>query len=99
MPCDNFTINNNGKAIVENVEDVGDLKLSNKNLSILELSDGAYLLNKKSIIRLEDYTKQDLEKNPIYMVVGRNKERVKGIASRISNLEKLNEIVKEVKRY
>ena len=94
MPCDNFTINNNGKAIVENVEDVGDLKLSNKNLSILKLSDGNYLLNKESIAKLRDYTKQDLEENPIYLVVGQTMERDKGIASRISDLEKLNGINK-----
>jgi len=99
MPCDKFTINNNGKAIVENVEDMGDLKLSNKNLIILKLSDGNYLLNKESIEKLRDYTEQDLEENPIYLVVGQTRERDKGIASRISDLEKLNGIVKEVKKY
>ena len=99
MPCDRFVINNNGKAIVENVEDIGDLKLSNKNLSILKLSDGNYLLNKESITKLRDYTKQDLEENPIYLVVGRNEERNKGIASRITDLERLNGIVKEVGEY
>ena len=99
MPCDNFTINNAGKAIVENIEDVGDLKLSNKNLSILELSDGNYLLDKESIIKLKDYTKQDLEENPIYLVVGQTTERDQGIASRVSDLEKLNGIVREVREY
>lgn len=99
MPCDNFTINNNKKAIVENVEDVGDLKLSNKNLSILKLSDGNYLLNKESISSLNNYTKQNLEENPVYLLVGRNKEGSFGLASRITDLEKLNGIVKEVKKY
>ncbi|MCK5624345.1 hypothetical protein KAI04_00705 [Candidatus Pacearchaeota archaeon] len=97
MPCDNFEINESGKITMNNVNDLGNLTLSNENLSISELLGEKYILNKESIISLENYTEQNLEKNPIYFLVGENKKAKYGLASRITDLDKLNEIVREFK--
>jgi len=98
MDWDKFTINASGKVTIENVVDLGGLKLSNENLTVLKLSDGKYFINKEAIINLGQYTKQNLEKNPVYIQVGHViKEINKGITARITDLERLNRILKEVR--
>jgi len=98
MPCDKFTIDKSGKISVENMDYTNGLKLLNKNLTILRISTKGYLLNKESISSLNNYAEQNLEENPVYLLVGRNKEGSFGLASRITDLERLNRIVKEVKK-
>ena len=97
MPCDKFTINKYGTIIIENINDLGGLKLLNNNLTILKLSKSRYIMHKESIITLKQYIKQDLERDPIYLLVGINKEGDRGLASRITDLEILNGIVREVR--
>jgi len=99
MPCDKYLIDSTGKVILENVDNLNGLKPLNDNLTILELSDGAYFINKNTIINLKNYTEKDLKNNPVYKQVASNQKECKGLAARITDLERLNRILKEVKNY
>ena len=101
MPCDYFTIDNKGKITIKEREKSGNLKVKKlDNLKVLEVLDKKYFLNKKAIMNLKNYTEQNLKENPIYSVIGWYVGRKdQGITGQVTDLDILNAIVREVKKY
>lgn len=105
MPCERFAIDDSGKAIITK-DDTGREVIEKKQLDILTLPnekfglrDEEYLLNMEFFRTLERYTPEDLQKNPIYGVVGWSAKKEMGLAAKITMPEELNKTIKRIKEY
>jgi hypothetical protein len=85
MPCDRFTLNDSGKAIVE----------EKIKLDCIELQGERYLADKKFLDGLKEYTLENLKGNPIYTVVGTNKENNWGLTAEIEDTGRLEKFLEE----